>query len=72
MKPSKCTSTVFVNKAAFAFNRLVDHKAILGERPGAYRITDHGRNVLKRCPNDAEFLSDFLSAESDSSAVPWY
>jgi restriction system protein len=45
--------TVFVNKVAFAFNRLVFHKAIVQALPGSYRITDHGREVLKRHPNDA-------------------
>lgn len=45
--------TVFINKVAFAFNRLVFHKAILQVVPESYRITDHGREVLKRHPNDA-------------------
>ena len=45
--------TIFLNKVAFAFNRLVFHKAILQAVPGAYRVTDHGREILKRCPNDA-------------------
>jgi hypothetical protein len=46
-------TTVFVNKVAFAFNRLVVHKAIVQMVPKSYRITDHGLDVLKRCPNDA-------------------
>jgi restriction system protein len=47
--------TVFVNKVAYAFARLVLFKAIVaGEAtPETYRITDHGREVLKRHPNDA-------------------
>ncbi len=45
--------TVFINKVALAFNRLVFHKAILSARPESYRITDHGREVLKRRPKDA-------------------
>jgi restriction system protein len=57
IKRPKCPSTVFVNKVAFAFNRLVDHKAIDGNppgaSPGAYRITNHGRDVLDKHPSDA-------------------
>jgi restriction endonuclease Mrr len=45
--------TVFINKVALAFNRLVLHKAIVQAVPESYRITDHGREVLKRRPNDA-------------------
>jgi hypothetical protein len=47
--------TVFVNKVAYAFARLVLFKGIVvGEAmPESYRITDHGREVLKRHPNDA-------------------
>jgi len=46
---------VFINKVALAFNRLVFHKAILAGQtvPGSYRITDHGREILKRHPDDA-------------------
>jgi hypothetical protein len=44
---------VFVNKVAFAFNRLVFHKAIVRGQPASYRITDHGREVLHRCPTGA-------------------
>jgi restriction system protein len=44
---------VFINKVAFAFNRLVFHKAIMEAVPESYRITDHGREILKRHPNDA-------------------
>ena len=44
---------VFVNKVAYAFARLVHHKAIVEAMPGSYRMTDHGREVLKRGPNDA-------------------
>jgi restriction endonuclease Mrr len=46
---------VFINKVALAFNRLVFHKAIVAGQamPESYRITDHGREVLKRQPNDA-------------------
>jgi hypothetical protein len=45
--------SVFVNKVAFAFNRLVLHKAIVRGQPASYRITDHGREVLQRCPTGA-------------------
>jgi restriction endonuclease Mrr len=45
--------TVFHNKVAFAFNRLVHHKAIVQIIPGSYRISDHGRDILKRSPNSA-------------------
>jgi len=46
--------TVFINKVALAFNRLVFHNAIVaGQVPATYRITDHGREVLKRQPNHA-------------------
>jgi hypothetical protein len=45
--------TVFINKVALAFNRLVFHKAIVEAMPGSYRLTNHGREVLKRRPNDA-------------------
>jgi hypothetical protein len=42
---------VFINKVALAFNRLVFHKAIVaGQAPESYRLTDHGREVLKECP----------------------
>jgi restriction endonuclease Mrr len=46
-------TTVFVNKVPFAFNRLVFHKAIVRVEPDAYRITDHGHDVLKDHPADA-------------------
>jgi len=38
---------------AFAFNRLVHHKAIVAIMQGSYRITEHGLDILKRCPNGA-------------------
>lgn len=40
---------------ALAFNRLVFHEAIVAGQamPESYRITDHGREVLKSQPNDA-------------------
>jgi len=46
---------VFINKVALAFNRLVFHKAIVSGQnmPESYRITDHGREILKRHPNGA-------------------
>jgi restriction system protein len=46
--------TVFVNKVAYAFARLVLFKAIVAGQvmPESYRITDHGREVFKRHPND--------------------
>jgi hypothetical protein len=53
MKRDGYPVTVFHNKVAFAFNRLVHHKAIVQFIPGSYRITDHGRDILKRCPNSA-------------------
>lgn len=53
LRPSRSSVPVFVNKVAFAFNRLVFHKAILEVIPGKYRITDHELDVLKRCPKDA-------------------
>ncbi len=47
--------TVFINKVALAFNRLVSHKAIVSGHAvsESYRITDHGSEVFKRRPNDA-------------------
>ena len=47
--------TVFVNKVAYAFARLVLFKAIVPGQamPESYRITDHGGEVFKRHPNDA-------------------
>jgi hypothetical protein len=45
--------TVFFNKVAYAFARLVLFKAIVEQVPESYRITDHGHEVLKRHPNDA-------------------
>ena len=47
--------TVFVNKVAYAFARLVLHKAIVTGKVLAesYRMIDHGREVLKRRPNYA-------------------
>jgi restriction system protein len=55
MRRSGFPITVFVNKVAFAFARLNFHKAIvrINSRPESYRITDHGREVLKRHPNNA-------------------
>lgn len=44
---------VFINKVALAFNRLVFHKAIVQAVPESYRISDHGREVFTRHPNDA-------------------
>jgi restriction system protein len=52
MKRPGYSVTVFVNKVAFAFNRLVVHKAIIQGLPNSYRITGHGMEILKRCPND--------------------
>ena len=48
-------TTVFVNKVAFAFMRLVIHKAIMaGSAPsGSYRITAHGLDILKSHPTGA-------------------
>ncbi len=47
--------TVFVNKVAYAFARLVLHEAIVDKsgRGGSYRITDHGRSILARHPTNA-------------------
>jgi len=47
--------TVFVNKVAYAFARLVFHGAIVDKsgRGGSYRITDHGLTILKRHATDA-------------------
>jgi restriction endonuclease Mrr len=47
--------TIFVNKVALAFNRLVFHNAIEAGSgtSGSYRITAHGLDILKRCPTDA-------------------
>jgi restriction endonuclease Mrr len=47
--------TVFVNKVAYAFARLVFHNAIVRVEvsPESYRITEHGRYVLSRRPNHA-------------------
>jgi len=45
--------SVFVNKVALAFNRLVFHKAITQAVPDSYRMTDHGREILKKHPADA-------------------
>ena len=53
MRPSKSPVSVFKNKVAFAFNRLVLHKAIIEMIPGQYRITDHGQQILLRKPTDA-------------------
>ena len=45
--------TVFVNKVAYAFARLVFHNAIVDTsgRGGSYRITDHGRNISRDIPH---------------------
>lgn len=47
--------TVFVNKVALAFMRLVIHNAIAAgsAQGGSYRITAHGLEILKRHPTDA-------------------
>jgi hypothetical protein len=44
---------LLTSPCAHAFNRLVRHKAIVQIVPDAYRITDHGRDILKRFPQDA-------------------
>jgi hypothetical protein len=53
LKPARSAVPVFVNKVAFAFNRLVYHKAIIEAVPGKYRITEHGMAVFQACPSDA-------------------
>lgn len=53
LRRSASNTTVFVNKVAFAFNRLVSHRAFEQVVPDSYRITAHGRDVLSKCPNDA-------------------
>jgi len=53
LKPESSPVSVFMNKVAFAFNRLVYHKAIIEVVPGKYRITEHGMEIVRRCPKDA-------------------
>jgi len=53
LKPARSPVPVFMNKVAFAFNRLVYHKAIIEVVPGKYRITGHGMEILTRCPKEA-------------------
>jgi hypothetical protein len=53
LRRSGSKTTVFVNKVAFAFNRLVPYRAIEQVVPDSYRITAHGRDVPSRCPKDA-------------------
>jgi hypothetical protein len=48
LKRPEYKTTVFVNKVAFAFNRLVSHKPIMQIVRESYRITDHGRDVAPR------------------------
>jgi restriction system protein len=74
IKRPKYVCTVFVNKVAHAFNRLVLHKAIEGDpprpAPGAYRITDHGRGILDQHPNDAR-ERDLKGSSPDLVSLPF-